>query len=249
MLLYVVVSILLAFVVYFAFKFFEKRKNNEILHLLHQQQMFEIETQKALTQTQINERNRIAQEMHDDLGSSLTSVSMAVEMFNQNPNNTKSIQTINQSIGNLHQQVNEIVWSLNMRNDKVQNLLAYIHRFARNFLEEAHISLHWEESDDFKNIPIEGIVRRTLYLSSKELLNNIVKHAQASNVWISVNLEGRVMQLTIKDDGQGFDVNQVVTEEGNGNGLKNLQQNIQIINGTIEWKNENGTIVVIQCNL
>lgn len=128
----------------FCYNYKKKSKKIDALKWLQKDKDRSLENEKILMQNQIDERNRIAQELHDDLGSTLTSISMAVELFNLHPNNAVPIQIINQSTNELSIKINEIVWSLNVQNDTLLSLIAYFRKFARNFLGDANIKLSWE---------------------------------------------------------------------------------------------------------
>jgi signal transduction histidine kinase len=219
--------------------YWSRKKKLEDARWREKEKTAKLKSEKALLQLQINERNRIAQELHDDIGTTTTSVVMAVELLNLDRNNKDALEIINSSARLLNKQINEIVWSMNTRNDNLQNLIAYIFDFARSFLHEANIGLSWT-NDDCTDVVVLGYKRRIIYLAVKELLNNVVKHAKASNVIVTFECSNDFLNIEIADDGIGF-VNDSLTDKGNG--ILNIQQNIKKLNGVIDWSDNNGTRV------
>jgi signal transduction histidine kinase/tetratricopeptide (TPR) repeat protein len=239
-----VACIMLGIIAFLFYQHLRKLKKIEVLKWNQKEKEKELENEKLLVQYQIEERNRISQEMHDDLGSTLTTISMAVELFNLYPNNHLPLQIINQSTIELSNKINDIVWSLNVHNDTLQSLIAYFRKFARIFLADAGIKLTWEQRafDDEKNVL--GYVRRAIFLSLKETLNNIVKHSKATEVSIIIVYENQNLNISIKDNGVGLDEEENRLYGNEGNGLNNLRKGISKLNGNVEIQKDNGTIVI-----
>jgi signal transduction histidine kinase len=216
-------------------------KKRELLNLQREQ---ELKATKAKLEGQLNERIRIAKEIHDDLGSSMTSISLLSEVLKKkiDTNIYPEINRISYSSSEMVDKMNEIIWTLNIGNDNVQSLVAYIRKFATNFLDDAQLMLSFEA----ENLPLEkeidGSVRRNIYLCVKEAMNNIVKHAKAHkiNVKIDSNTEG--LKINIKDDGKGIDTQHISIL---GNGLKNMQKRMHDIGGQFLIHNNNGTEITL----
>ncbi|MFA6060873.1 MAG: ATP-binding protein [Taibaiella sp.] len=236
--LLVIFSILLALVLVV---YFRNKKKLETEKWLDIQRRKEHESQKKL----FEERSRIAGEMHDDLGSTLTSTIMAIEMIRLKPGEAAPLEMIERSASQLSEQINEIIWNMNIKNDNLKSLIDYILCFASRFLEEASIHLSWKERLPEKNIPVSGHQRRIIYLCVKELINNIVKHAKATIVSLDIIYIQNLLTIEIKDNGLGF-CNSNAKTSGSGNGLENIKKRIRSMNGTVTWKDETpGTIVHI----
>ncbi|MNE53748.1 sensory histidine kinase UhpB [compost metagenome] len=163
---------------------------------------------------------------------------------------------VRNTANNLHQQVNEIIWNLNTSNDNICSLNNYMISFARKFLAEANITLKSEEllDDEYKMIP--SFQRRMIYLSFKELINNIVKHAHATEVKVSIETLGDRYQLSIEDNGVGIDTPPEDPEDvpygSSGYGLGNISRNISRLFGTVRWQQASasgGTRVDIDMNI
>jgi signal transduction histidine kinase len=196
---------------------------------------------KAVLEMQLLERNRIAQELHDDLGASLTSISMSTELLKRkHPQlDAREIGIIADNSTQLVDKMNQIVWTLNNNNDTLQSLLAYIRKFATEFMNDAGIHFIMHLPQPISDHMLDGSVRRNLFLTVKEALNNIVKHAQSTEVTMTVTI-AQTGQLTmhIADNGKGM----AEKNEGFvlGNGLRNMKANMQAIGGNIVWMNEPG---------
>lgn len=155
------------------------------------------------------ERSRISRELHDDVGASLTQIAMMSQGLKQNSGSSEGggaeqLEKIFQKARGVTRSLNEIVWSLNPKNDRLENMLVYFSSYAREFLSLADIRcrIHLPEADMERIVP--SSIRHHLYLALKESLHNIVKHAEAHEVWIRVALEGTQLVMEISDDGKGL---------------------------------------------
>ncbi|MNX79216.1 Sensor histidine kinase DesK [compost metagenome] len=187
------------------------------------------------------ERNRISREMHDDLGSTLTSTVMAVEIAEQFPEQKEHLNIVKERSMNLYQQINEIIWNLNVQNDNLRSLNHYMIRFAKNFLEQAGIEFSWEEQVHDENAIIQSFQRRALYLSFKEIIHNIVKHSMATKVKLVITCADKMYYFAVSDNGIGLQKNVKSSENSQGYGMTNIHRNISNLFGTVNWtKGENG---------
>jgi signal transduction histidine kinase len=189
------------------------------------------------------ERNRIAQEMHDDLGSTLTSTMIAVEMVNMNPGSTEGLKTINDNAHKLWQQINEVIWSLNMRNDSLQKLSNHLISYAKEFIQQTKLQFQFEESIETGNLEISGDKRRKIFLIVKELLNNVVRHAGAGKVLLRVEEKNGLLRICVEDDGVGFDPERSNDDGREHYGLSNLRKQITDLEGRLEISATKGTRV------
>ena len=194
--------------------------------------------------TQQEERGRISQELHDELGAALTSISLASELLKQHEQtNTAEVQIIAKASSEMTVRMNEIVWSLNANNDNVQSLVAYIRKFCADFLGEAGIQMVFTERITDPERELKGTIRRNVYQSVKEAVNNVVKHAEASQVELAIETVENELHILIRDNGKGM-----TTDPPRlwSNGLRNMRRNIEAIKGRIDWITKNGTQVSIQ---
>lgn len=223
---------------YFVFRAYIRRQLRE-KNLQLREQRLHIEKQDALTQ----ERNRIAGEMHDDLGGGLTSIRMLsnrVQKKITNPDIQTQVDKIAHYSQELVQRMGEIIWAMNSNFDTVENLIAYIRRYAVDFLEVSNLRYHINEPEQVPDAPVSGERRRNVYLAVKESLHNVVKHAEAERVTISFEIKNNQLSVRVQDDGKGIDpkkVNQF------GNGLHNMQQRLRDVGGEMLIENYEGALL------
>lgn len=227
-----------------AYRYWRKKKNLEIANLRIRNRIRELEHQQHLA----DERNRIAREMHDDLGTTLTSTLMAVEMIKSAPGAKEPLDMIRRSSEQLSEQINEIVWNLNTNNDNLVQLSSHMLRFAREFLSRAGIKVRSEERFMESRIIIDGYKRRSIHLLLKEMLNNAVKHSGASEVEIDIAYHEPILSISVTDKGNGFDLSGV---RKGGNGLSNIKRSAAELNGTVVWntRQAEGTQVIVEIPL
>jgi len=186
----------------------------------------------------LEERNRISREMHDDLGTTLTSTLIAIEMLEEFPDEKEHLHLIRHAASNLHQQVNDIIWNLNIQDDNIRSLNNYMILFAKDFLTQAQIAFQWEEDIENEDKIILALQRRPIYLSFKELIHNIVKHARATEVKLYIRASGNHYHLSVSDNGIGQGQSKqsdTFPFKGGGYGLQNISRNIEKICGKVKW--------------
>lgn len=196
----------------------------------------------------INERNRIAYDLHDDLGAGLTTISLLGERAQLGIENAEikaQIQKITHQASDLIEKMSTIIWVLNSQNDTVESLINYLRRYAFEYLQETHdLNLTFPLSELPPSVfrqKLSGETRRELFLCFKETLHNIIKHADSKHVDISIVLKNNELSIKIDDNGQGF-----VSENLVGNGLKNMAQRMAKLEGRFEFfRNKNGGMTVV----
>ena len=205
------------------------------------EQSLHIEKQEALTQ----ERNRIAGEMHDDLGGGLTSIRMLSERVQnkiERPDVRKSVDKISAYSQDLVLKMSEIIWAMNSNFDTLDNLISYIRNYAVKYLDENNIRCSVQRPDDIPDISISGERRRNLYLAVKESLHNIVKHAQADRVNLEFTLN-KHLAVQIHDNGVGIDPDKM---NQFGNGLYNMRKRMESVGGSMQLEQQNGTRILFK---
>jgi signal transduction histidine kinase len=180
------------------------------------------------------ERARISQDMHDDVGASLTRISMMSDLVR---NMTDIREDARQWLGQISgtsrgvmEEMNQIIWALNPKNDNLEGLVTYIRRFAFEYLEPASLECVFELPEEMPDRALSVEVRRNVYLVVREALHNVVKHSGAKKVQISLMMNENGFRIRIKDDGRGFDP---VKLEFPGNGLVNMKKRMNDIGGEI----------------
>ncbi|MNS64467.1 Sensor histidine kinase DesK [compost metagenome] len=222
------------------FIYFHSKKKRQVERRYWQQLQIQKEFEHKIELQE--ERNRISREMHDDLGATLTSTLLAVEMVEMFPEQKQYLDIVRSTANNLRQQVNEIIWNMDTQNISIPSLNIFMISFALKFLEQADIKLHWEESVEDEQKQVSFLQRRMIYLSFKELINNIVKHASATEVWLFIQTQQDYYKLVIIDNGvgmkSGYGTQGLSADKyrSSGNGLANISRNLSRLFGTVEWK-------------
>jgi len=180
-----------------------------------------------------NERNRIATEMHDELGSGLTIIKylsdgVVVKLADEHVREDV-IKIAHYSTG-LVRNMSEIIWAMNSRFDNVEGLFGYIRRYAVEFLEDHNIEHTFMAEDIKEQINISGEKRRNVYLVIKELLNNAVKYSGAKRILIEARSNPNLYIRIIEEGGIGFNPDE---SKELGNGLYNIQKRMEQIGGKI----------------
>jgi signal transduction histidine kinase len=205
----------------------------------------------AILETKQQERIRIARDMHDDIGAGLTRISLSSERAKaglQRDGTTQEkvrlqLDKLSAESRALTRSLGEIIWTMNPHNDTLDSLAAYLRNYAYDFLENAGIQCHIQFPDLPPDRPLSTEVRRNIFLIVKESLNNIVKHAEARNVTLRLEMDGGYCALTVQDDGKGMR-----SAASSGNGLANMKKRATEMGATfdIQGVEGKGTILSIQ---
>jgi signal transduction histidine kinase len=195
------------------------------------------------------ERSRISRDMHDDLGSGLTKIAILSEVVKKRlaePDKAREqVEKIAVSSRELVDSLQDIIWVLNPKNDTLESLAAYIREFALKYFEPLYVATAFDYPLQFSIRHISEEKRRNVFLTVKETLNNIAKHAWCNSISISIKEYPGYFEIIIKDDGKGFDPD---TVRQFANGLKNMQTRIGQAGGdyTITSAPGAGTLTTIQ---
>lgn len=178
-------------------------------------------------------RDRIARDLHDDIGSTLGSISFYSEALKRKLSGTDDTmaQQVAEKIGSssrdMIDQMSDIVWSVDPKNDDAGALTARLQAFASDLLAAKNIPLHFHADAALNERKLTAEQRRNIFLICKEVLHNTVKYADARSVTITVESTSRALELVIEDDGKGFDPEN--TDSYNGNGLPNMRVRAEAI--------------------
>jgi len=189
------------------------------------------------------ERTRIATDMHDDLGAGLSRIKfLSQALINKNADDGSlktGLEKITGYSDEMSEKMGEIVWALNEKNDTLADLIAYTRSYALEYLANHNIECEANTPLHLPGTFITGEMRRDIFLSVKECLHNIVKHAQATKVCFSVELK-KMMKIVIHDNGKGIDWND---QRAFSNGIQNIKKRMNEINGEVVFLNDHGTKV------
>jgi signal transduction histidine kinase/ligand-binding sensor domain-containing protein len=207
------------------------------------------------------ERARIAQDIHDDLGASLTRIAMLTESVRGEAHLPEPVAKIlNRIYGTareLTRSMDEIVWAVNPRHDTLDSLANYLNRFAHDYLSEARIRCRLDVPLQLPALPVMAETRHNLFLAFKEALHNVVQHGAAAEVHVDLKLEGAQLWLRVADDGRGFDPanptegRALAGRIARGNGLANMRRRLADIGGTCEIRSGpgRGTMVTLSVSM
>jgi signal transduction histidine kinase len=184
-------------------------------------------------------RMRIATDLHDDIGSSLSQIAMLSDLARRSENGDVPPGPLGEISGISRELVgtmSDIVWAVNPNNDWLSNLASRIRRFATDLLGARGIDLRFEGPAGSLDINTDAEVRRQVYLIFKEGIHNIARHSGASKVEIYLVLNGDTLFLQLTDNGKGFDP----TADADGNGLPSMRKRAAHLGGKLRIVSQPG---------
>jgi signal transduction histidine kinase len=193
------------------------------------------------------ERARISRDIHDDVSNQLTEIVLVTSMARRKYPEAIARSCLDQIAGSTQKVIkslDEIVWAINPSNDTLSHLVSYIGQFASNFLNMAEISCRLNLPSDPPDCSLPSNIRHNLFLATKEAIHNAVQHAKATEVLLSIEIDGSMLRIMVEDNGCGFDGSAGgLTSDG----LSNMQYRMAVIGGTfaIESRKEQGTQVIL----
>jgi signal transduction histidine kinase/ligand-binding sensor domain-containing protein len=180
-------------------------------------------------------RTRIATDLHDDIGASLTQISILTELARRGSAPQVLSDVANIARG-LVSDMSDIVWAVNPRHDRFEGLVHRMRRFSSDVLGGADIDLAFETAGLPAGLPVPLDARRPLYLVLKEAVNNVARHSGARKATIRLELVHSDLKLTVTDDGRGFDA----AQSHSGEGLVSVARRMREIGGTATWDSQSG---------
>lgn len=197
----------------------------------------------------INLRNRVARDLHDDMGSTLSTInilsSMAKTKLVTDP--VKSSEYISKISDNSHRMMeamDDIVWSIKPQNDSMEKVIARMREFANNVLEAKNIDFTFEVEEEVHKIKLPMDARRNFFLIYKEAVNNLAKYSKTATASITFSISKGKLNLRIEDYGTGFDSE----NSDNGNGLGNMKKRAEQMSGKLKIvSNEGEGTTVLLC--
>lgn len=178
-------------------------------------------------------RTRIATDLHDDVGSTLSSISILSDILIKQVENKQSARMVGTIGTNAHkmlEKIDDIIWVVNPTNDKFQNLGLRIREFAIPLFESGNIQHEIRFDKQMKAMQLPMEVRRNIYLIAKEAINNIIKYAECKSVKVVFRQEHPGLVMEISDDGIGFNPDALTSR----NGIKNMKLRASQINSLID---------------
>jgi signal transduction histidine kinase len=202
-------------------RYLEHHRTRRQLLRLQQEQLIE------------RERLRIAQDIHDDLGARATHISLLSAMaegYASCPDKARaSFEQISNMTRELVSALYQTVWTVNPENDNLEALANHLCQIANRLCDAAKLRCRLNIVSLPRDSRVSSEVRHHVSMAVSEAIHNAVKHADASEVVVSASAEGKVLAVTVQDDGRGFDVSAATT----GNGLSNMRHRVEVIAGTL----------------
>ena len=197
-------------------------------------------------------RTRIASDLHDDIGASLSQISILSEVAQRKAGDSANgvVEPLSMIAGtsrSMMESMSDIVWAINPKKDHLSDLLQRMRRFAEDILDAQEIEHEFIAPENARNITLGADLRREIYLAFKESVNNLVKHSRATDARIEITLSTEGLSIEIKDNGRGFEQDSGVVGFG-GNGLVNIRRRMENVKGecVIESAPGKGTRVTLK---
>ncbi len=198
------------------------------------------------------ERARVAHDLHDDLGAGLTEVNMLSSLVKSSTTTAEEknryLDDLTETARRMVTSLDEIVWAVNPRNDTIASLASYFGSYAQRLLELASVPCGLDVAEDLPEHPLDPKFRQEIFLAFKEALTNIVRHAQATQVWLRISVRNEQLVLELADNGQGFDLGE---RKAGDDGLANIKERLKSLGGDCEITSDRqkGTTVRFQAPL
>lgn len=195
-------------------------------------------------------RNRISQDLHDEIGASLSGINLlsqvaAEKLQNNNPAEASEfLGKVKNYSQDVIEKLSDMVWLFNPQNDGIEKILQRLKYFAMSIASSKDATMHFSTGKGTEVINLSIRQRKAIYLVSKEAINNAVKYAECMNIYFHLTPKGPGWKLEIRDDGKGF----LPTANKNGNGLKNMYARADEIGARFKIQSNEGagTIIVME---
>jgi len=189
-------------------------------------------------------KTKLAADLHDNVGASLTEISILSEVAVQKSNgagNPKELKNISEIARQLIDTMSDIVFVVNPERDSLYDLIIKLKDSYNDFLNSVGISFKVKNIDKTNDIKLPMNYKQNLLLIFKEGINNSIKHSKCNKIVLEANIRGDVIEMILSDDGSGFDENNMVY----GDGLRNMESRAKIIGGRMKWRSSQITGTVI----
>ena len=207
----------------------------------------ELEKQVAIMHAHQEERERISADIHDELGSGMTTIRLMSEIAKNKmkENVPVEIDKISNSANEVLNKMNAIIWSMNSSNDSLDSLVSYVRAYSIEFFDATPIDCKVTMPQTILAKEISGDKRRNIFLCVKETLNNALKHSKASKVKIDIEADLKLI-IRISDNGVGINQEHI---RRFGNGLKNIDRRMKSIGVTYNISSSGGAETILELPL
>jgi len=202
------------------------------------EQRFEFEKQQLVLKTELQlqqERNRIADELHDELGGKLSSIKFAGKKV-QKATHIDDVKKITNRVSEISTELIEsmrsIIWAMDTQNDTLSSLQANVRSYASTIGKDNDLKMKFDFQESEKEIIVKGQIRHHLFLTIKEILNNIIKHSDATEVEIAIAMKNNKLHTSISENGMGFTRDEI---SNYGKGIKSIDKRMKTIDSKITY--------------
>ncbi|MBK8626470.1 MAG: hypothetical protein IPN86_13160 [Saprospiraceae bacterium] len=215
--------------------YFRKRRVDKILY----KKQIELDKLKALQE----QRERLARDLHDEIGSGLSKIKFISGLQPEKDNTQEDIQQLSST---LLRNMRDMLWSLDAENDHLQDLIIKIRTSTNTQLKLTGIQLNMEIPELQDDAEITGFVRRNLLMMVKEAVHNVIKHSNATTIWMKINVNQNQLQIAIKDNGQEGNCHKIIHDQPGKYGLASMRKRALDIGATLDIQNlKTGWSIVI----
>lgn len=231
-------------------------KENAMKMVMDQQVILrqnEIDKLRVVYDTREEERSRIAQDLHDDIGSTLSGIALYSHLALQQLKDIKtnavmlSLDTIQKTASQMVNKLNDIIWTVSPSNDNMNAFLKKLEEFGSGISMAKNIYFQAHNSEDFGQIQLNMEQRKNLYLICKEAINNAVKYSACTCIDLLAHHSHGQIEFCVSDNGRGFNINEI----NRGNGISNIYKRAKEISGLVEIKSAvgKGTSLRVICKI
>ncbi len=209
-----------------------------------------IRRKNKINQTLLDQKNEISQDLHDDIGSGISSILIHANLLLKSSNDKdkqKMLATkINLTGTEISQRLSTFIWSLNTEHNNLQHFIEFVKQYAVTLFEGTTIQLDFiEKTPNAIAYLLNGHDRKNLFFCVKEILNNALKHSNANTLKLSIEIvDKKQLSIIIHDNGVGLTKIKTL-----GNGIKNIEKRINQLQGSYNYQNQNGLLTEIKIQL
>ncbi len=194
------------------------------------------ERQRAERRREIEqERARVAHDLHDDLGAGLTEVNMLSSLAKSPATSAgeklRYLDDLAETARRMVTSLDEIVWAVNPRNDTIASLASYFGAYAQRLLDLAGVTCGLDIAEELPEHPLDPKFRQEIFFAFKEALTNVVRHADATQVWLRIAVREHRLLVEVADNGRGF---HLFERQAGNDGLANIKERLKALGGVCE---------------